>query len=496
MQNVQRELLKQANNLATKLQQQYLGHGIHITLFPCRFNPVTRGFIFSIRVSKGTKTENIFLRANDVRIALNLPLLHLKEVESHLFLVASYNKVKCCLRQMLDAPIFQSYPNELLIALGYDYYGKGVYSDLSDMPHAMYVGATNSGKSVALICLVLSLIFHQPVDKVNLVLCDMGGKSLDVFEGVPHLSHPIVNDEITGAHVIDAIHQEMDRRLNADMEEIASLPAIVCVIDEFVSFMDRTKKLPGGADVAGQITDILRRGRKAKIHMVIATQDPKADSMRVDIGNITTRMAFKCATCYSSINAITCSGAEKLSGKGEMLYISADHPNPTFIQGAYVSRQEAKELVSAISSHSTDSIPKFVIPEAFEDSKVLGDTARVFHMPKPLVTEEEREKAKVVMWALGNDTISTEKIKKHFNIGNRAKGLMNFLSEQNIVSEPHGNLPRSVLVKHRDQLSETVLELLHSCGYSDEDIAAAIGGLNSESSMDSATTETIQQEGV
>ena len=384
---------------------------------------ISGSFVFLLSPKAGTKKAAIFRYAEDVQIAMNVRRFEPFTMENCLFLAVSSGKEpsKISFVQMLDNPVFRHNPDKLLVCLGYDMLSTLFVIDLADMPHAMYVGATNSGKSVALICLVLSLISHQPINKVNLVLCDMGGKSLDVFEGVPHLSHPIVNDEITGAHVIDAIHQEMDRRLNADMEEIASLPAIVCVIDEFVSFMDRTKKLPGGADVAGQITDILRRGRKAKIHMVIATQDPKADSMRVDIGNITTRMAFKCATCYSSINAITCSGAEKLSGKGEMLYISADHPNPTFIQGAYVSRQEAKELVSAISSHSTDSIPKFVIPEAFEDSKVLGDTARVFHMPKPLVTEEEREKAKVVMWALGNDTISTEKIKKHFNIGNRAK---------------------------------------------------------------------------
>ena len=464
-------------------------------LYHCKTNET---FVFLLSPKAGTTKKAIFRYAEDVQIAMNVRQFKPFTMENRLLLaVSSSNESpKIGFDQILNSPVFRHNPDKLLVCLGYDILGTLFVIDLADMPHAMYVGATNSGKSMGLICLVLSLISHQHINKVNLVLCDMGGKSLDVFEGVPHLSHPIVTDEMTGAHVIDAIHQEMDRRLNADMEEIVSLPAIVCVIDEFVSFMDRTKKLPGGADVAGQITDILRRGRKAKIHMVIATQDPKADSMRVDIGNITSRMVFKCATYQASANVINCSGAEKLSGKGEMLFVSADHPHPTFIQGAYVSPQETKELVSAISSQSTDSIPKFVIPEVFEDSKVPGDTVPVFHTPKPLVTEEVRKKANVVMWALGNDTISTERIKKEFHIGNQAKGLMNFLSEQNIVSEPHGNLPRSVLVKHRDQLSEPVLELLHSCGYSDEDIAAAIGGQNTDSSMNSETTETIPQERV
>ena len=279
---------------------------------------ISGSFVFLLSPKAGTKKAAIFRYAEDVQIAMNVRRFEPFTMENCLFLAVSSGKEpsKISFVQMLDNPVFRHNPDKLLVCLGYDMLSTLFVIDLADMPHAMYVGATNSGKSVALICLVLSLIFHQPVDKVNLVLCDMGGKSLDVFEGVPHLSHPIVNDEITGAHVIDAIHQEMDRRLNADMEEIASLPAIVCVIDEFVSFMDRTKKLPGGADVAGQITDILRRGRKAKIHMVIATQDPKADSMRVDIGNITSRMVFKCATYQASANVINCSGAEKLSGKG------------------------------------------------------------------------------------------------------------------------------------------------------------------------------------
>lgn len=488
---------KLARKIQRTIENCYQHFNVFIKLEIFLYDKKTENFVYLLLPKAGTKKISIFRHAEDVQIAMNERRLKPFTKENRLFLAVSSGKNPPIIGfdQMLNNPIFRHNPDKLLVCLGYDMLSTLFVIDLADMPHAMYVGATNSGKSMGLICLVLSLISHQPINKVNLVLCDMGGKSLDVFEGVPHLSHPIVNDEVTGAHVIDAIHQEMNRRLNADMEEIAPLPAIVCVIDEFVSFMDRTKKLPDGANVASQITDILRRGRKAKIHMVLATQDTKVNSMRVDTGNITTRMAFKCASYQASCNILNCRGAERLSGKGQMLYISADNPTPTFIQGAYISPQEVKELVSSISSQSFDSSHKFSIPEGFEDSKAPGDTASVPHMPKSLVTEEDPEKAQVVMWALGNDTISTEKIKKRFSIGNRAKGLMNFLSEQNIVSEPHGNLARNVLVKHPDQLSETILGLLHRCGYSDEDIAAAVGNQNSESSLDAETIETIPQEG-
>ena len=266
---------KLARKIQRTIENCYQHFNVFIKLEIFLYDKKTENFVYLLLPKAGTKKIAIFRHAEDVQIAMNERRLKPFTKENRLFLAVSSGKNPPIIGfdQMLNNPIFRHNPDKLLVCLGYDMLSTLFVIDLADMPHAMYVGATNSGKSMGLICLVLSLISHQPINKVNLVLCDMGGKSLDVFEGVPHLSHPIVNDEVTGAHVIDAIHQEMNRRLNADMEEIAPLPAIVCVIDEFVSFMDRTKKLPDGANVASQITDILRRGRKAKIHMVLATLD-------------------------------------------------------------------------------------------------------------------------------------------------------------------------------------------------------------------------------
>lgn len=497
MKHVRVKQLKQAKHLCKEIQKQYLGHGIKLKLLPCTYNPSTQGFVFSInKVAPGTKIGNISLRAKDVRIALKLQLLHLEERDSQLFLVASYGKVECLFSQMLKHPIFQSHPHQLLIALGKNLDGHPIFIDLSDAPHALYAGATNSGKSTALICLILSLICHHSVNEVNLVLFDMGGKSLEVFEGVPHLSFPIVNDEVTGAHAVDAIYQEMNRRLSLGTEEIDSLPAVVCVIDEFVSFMNRTKKLP---NVADQITDILRRGRKAKTHMVFATQDTKVSSMCVNIDNITTRMAFKCASYHASISILNCRGAELLSGKGQMLYVSAEHPTPTFIQGAYISPQEVKELVASISSQAADSSLKFVIPEISEGPTSTEATGSAFHAPAALVSEEDHKKADVIMWTLGNDTISARKIEKQIPANPKisthsAKRLINFLTDQGIVSQPHYKQPRTVLINHPKQLPEPILELLHICGYSDEAITAAFGNRISESTMEVESTEATPLE--
>ena len=497
-------LIEELKSLAKSLKEislMYLrSYGVNVKLEILAYVPSINLFIFCISLKAGTKAASIFRCADDIRLAMKVDRFQPFARGNRLFLAVSlHNVILNNLRKMLDSPAFLNQSDKLLVALGYDDWGGMVIVDLADMPHALYAGATNSGKSMALICLILSLIYHLPVNKVNLVLFDMGGKSLEVFEGVPHLSFPIVNDEVTGAHAVDAIYQEMNRRLSLGTEEIDSLPAVVCVIDEFVSFMDRTKRLPCGSTVADQITDILRRGRKAKIHMVFATQDTKVSSMCVNIDNITTRMAFKCASYHASISILNCRGAELLSGKGQMLYVSAEHPTPTFIQGAYISPQEVKELVASISSQAADSSLKFVIPEVSEGPTSTEATGSAFHAPAALVSEEDHKKADVIMWTLGNDTISARKIEKQIPANpkistNSAKRLINFLTDQGIVSQPHYKQPRTVLINHPKQLPEPILELLHICGYSDEAITAAFGNRISESTMEVESTEATPLE--
>lgn len=473
-----------------RITSQYRSYGVHIKLMPLCYFRRTKLLIYFVLPQTGAKVKAIFRYAEDIKIAMSLELFYPFSTGKYLFIAVSNDKVALNdLRQILDNPAFDDQNGNLLVALGYDFFGKMHIVDLAEMPHAMYAGATNSGKSMGLICLILSLIYYHSVNSVNLILCDMGGRSLSVFEDIPHLSHPIVYDEKTGEYVISSLFQEMERRLALNEEEIRDLPSIVCVIDEFVSFMDHLRNIPDNSITYTQITDILRRGRKAKVHMVIATQDTKSKSMCVETNNITTRMAFKCATYQASINILNCRGAENLSGKGEMLYVSAEHPTPTWIQGAYMPPLEVRNLVSLISSEQSDSSKKFIIPEASMEPLTI-ESDRPTPLPrKPLVSKHDKERASVIMWALGNDTLSTECIKSHFSMGNRAKDIMAFLTEQKIISPPHGKLARKILVSKPDQLPENILSLLHICGYSDEAIKAAIGNRFGEDHSDAQSIE-------
>ncbi len=141
------------------------------------------------------------------------------------------------------------------------------------------------------------------------------------------------------------------------------LPAIVCVIDEYVSFINNIDDKKQSADIASKISNIIRRGRHAKIHLVISTQDPALKNMKVDVGNITTRLAFKCAKYHNFIAILGESGAEQLQGKGTLLFKAHNYSAPIYLQRAYISDDEAAELVNYVKAKENDFSNKFLIPE-------------------------------------------------------------------------------------------------------------------------------------
>lgn len=347
-----------------------------------------------------------------------------------------------------------------------------VFIDLEKMPHAMYVGATRSGKSIGLICLIMSLICKHSVSEVNLIIFDIGANTLDVLGSIPHLSHPVVKDRDTGIHVIQSLTEEMERRIDLSSPELCDFPAIVCVMDEYTSFIS---SIDGGQQrqtVASNISNLLRRGRKAKIHMVLATQDPKNKTMGVEIGNITSRMAFKVARFQTSIAILNCAGAEKLPGNGAMLYQSEEYPDPIYIDGAYMSAATVEQLVGRINETEQYLENKFVIPEtAVLDSHTASD------IPSEVVrtaSEIEKEFVKIVLWTLEQDVIFVEKIKHKFSMGNRANGIMDKLCEAGLVSGKFSNQPRKVLPRSVEDISDSVMGLLKQNGISVENVFAAI----------------------
>lgn len=459
--------------LESVIEFAYQACGVCVKIRFYTISSNNQSLIFRLIPEIGARKGTIFDRAEDIKTALQLPLFQPFEEGMFTYLAVSGKPVgKSRLRTMLNSTAFRNSPALLPIALGYDLMGRMVIEDLEKLPHTMYVGATRSGKSTGLICLALSLVCRFSANEVNLLILDIGGKTLGVLKSIPHLSHPIVKDEDTGIYIVKTLADEMERRYTLDDSELSLQPAVVCIIDEYVSFIGNIADKAKRNGVSKNITNILRRGRKAKIHMVLATQNPKDKAMEAEMGNITSRMAFKVARLQTSITVLNCTGAEKLPGNGAMLYTSMEHPDPMYIQGANISTEEIEQLIARIITANQDLNNKFLVPEFVppEDNSIadtLLDEVQDDH-------EKQQEFAKIILWTLSCSDVSVDQIKRRFSMGNRANGIMAELCKKGLVSEKFANQPRQVLPQSIEDIPETVLQLLISQGFSTEAVNAAI----------------------
>ena len=361
------KILELAMKLAALIEWHYSCHKINVSLRLHSFLRDCQRFIFQVIPLPGTKKKGIFDRADDIQAAIPIPLPLFQPFRKgvQIFLAVSTVPVgEVSLKGMLTSQAFRNSDKEFPVALGCDLAGEAVIEDLNEMFHALYVGATGSGKSIGLMCLILSLVCTHPASEVNLIIFDVGAGTLDVLEGIPQLSHPIVKDRDEGVYVIQSLVDEMDRRYCIESSQRCDLPTIVCVMDEFISYIDSFDNGRVRQMVISNITDLLRHGRKVKIRLVLATQEPKNDKMKVEIRNITSRMAFRVDRHQTSSTILNHGGAEKLPGNGAMLYQSAKYPKSRYVQGAYISDDEAAQLVERVKAAEQDLSNKFVIPKA------------------------------------------------------------------------------------------------------------------------------------
>jgi S-DNA-T family DNA segregation ATPase FtsK/SpoIIIE len=461
---------KRSKDLAKTIETYYRSYGVNMKASLHKFLPKYDRFIFQLKILPGTKVDAIWKNATDIRMALNFPLFHPYLDESGIFLVVSRESIcESSLQNMLNRYPTSYRDGHLAIALGYNLLGEMVFDNLDEMPHALYAGSTMSGKSSGLICLVMSLIAWYPVQTVNIIIFDIGASSMDVFERVPHLSYPIVKDSNTGAYVLSELTQEMERRVKYSDNELSKLPAIVCIIDECASFLDRIQDQKKRQKTEGHISELLRRGRKAKIHMVLATQDATYNAIGKATSNITSRMAFKVARYQTSISILNKSGAENLPGRGAMLYSSTECPNPVYIQGAYMEPEDVRRSVAAICEEEHDLMNRFQI---LEPSLTKSEGSVVYD--SGFDDKREREFAEIIMWLLEQEKVSVSKIKENFSIGNRANDIMDRLCKMGLVSEKHGNLSRDVLPHNIEDILPTVMEILAHNGFLTESVQAVL----------------------
>lgn len=453
------------------IKKQFTCHNACVKVYPLGTinSGENKSYVFKLKPKSGTKVKRIFACAKDIKAYFQCSVFELIAENEQIYLVMSpFPNGNKSLMPILESQTFRKTKMKIPVVLGYDIVHRPFLADLAKLPHILYGGATGMGKSVALRNLLLSAIWKNPSQKVNIVILDIGANDLDMFEGIQHLSHPIVKDEITGVYVAGEIVKEMERRIKLTVDELNELPAIIFVIDEIASLLRNINK-ELFQKFSNDMTNLLRRGRHAKIHVVIGTQDPTKENLKIASDNITARVAFRCHNHYSSQAIIGQSGAENLQGKGSMLYVSADYPDQVRIQGVYVETKELESAISRVKNSKHDLSNKFVIPEMQYDNP--SDFAVTDVIPDD---SSNKEFADIIMWTLSQQTVSANKLSNKFCIGNRSKDIICRLCNNNIVDEQNSKQPRNVIPNCIDDISDEVMEFLSKHGYSGEAVSEVI----------------------
>ena len=449
---------------AMKLQQILENFGVKVTVTNVSCGPsVTR---YELQPEMGVKVSKIVglsddiklnLAAADIRIEAPIPGKAAVGIE-----VPNKDNSPVMFRELLESPEFKNSSSKISFAVGKDIGGKAVVSDIGKMPHVLIAGQTGSGKSVCINTLIMSILYKAMPDEVKLIMIDPKVVELSVYNGIPHLMIPVVTDPKKAAGALNWAVAEMDRRYRVfaeygvrDMkgynEKLLSMPSaegtskeplpqIIVIVDELADLM---MTAPG--EVEGAICRLAQLARAAGIHLVIATQRPSVNVITGLIkANMPSRIAFSVSQGVDSRTIIDMNGAERLLGKGDMLFYPAGYLKPARVQGAFVSDKEVQDVVEFLKEHSE---------EVTYDEEVVNhvNTNPGGSMPVTgAASEEEVHDAYFVeagRLIIDKDKASIGMLQRAFKIGfNRAARIMDQLAEAGVVGPEEGTKPRKVLM--------------------------------------------------
>ncbi len=438
----EKELLSNAQILENTLES----FGLQAKVIQVNCGPtITR---FEVQPSPGTKVSRIVnladdialsLAASDVRIEAPIPGKAAIGIE-----VPNKAKSPVYLRDVLESTEFRTSISKLTIALGKDIGGNPMVTDLSDMPHLLIAGATGSGKSVCINSIISSILYKAYPNEVKFMMIDPKVVELAVYDGIPHLLTPVVTDAKKAAAALNWMVTEMERRYQAfakeGVREIARynelnnekpMPKILVIIDELADLM-----MVSPREVEDSICRLAQMARAAGIHLVVATQRPSVDIITGLIkANIPSRISFAVSSQIDSRTILDISGAEKLLGKGDMLFFPVGASKPTRIQGAYISEEEVEKLVDFSKKQREPKYEKNLsdFNEIEADNKRHEESDELFQEAVSLV--------------LDNGQASISMLQRRLRIGYaRAARLIDEMEERGFIGGYEGTKPREILI--------------------------------------------------
>ncbi len=414
---------------------------------------------YELEIKAGTKVSKLLsiqreialaLAARDVRIEAPIPGKSTIGIElpNQVNSSVSFKEV---LSKMPDV----NEKNLLAVGLGKDIMGKVKWMEINTTPHLLVAGATGSGKSVCMNCIITSILMRTKPDQVKLVMVDPKKVELSMYNGVPHLLCPVVTDPKKASIALKNIVVEMERRYDIfektknknikgynefcdNNPDYSKMPYIVVIIDELADLM-----LVAAKEVEDSIMRITQMARAAGIHLIVATQRPSTDVITgVVKANIPSRISFAVSSSIDSRTILDSTGAEKLLGKGDMLFLPMGENSPVRIQGAFVSEQEIQKVVDYVCEQQKAQYDTS-LTEMKNDSESHNDGYESDEdYEDPLYNE-------IVDYVIQAGKVSASLIQRKYRLGyNRAARIIDLLEERGIIGPPNGSKPREVLIKN------------------------------------------------
>lgn len=469
---------RELRETAKRLQQTLQTFGVKVTITDISQGPsVTR---YELQPEQGVKVSKIVgltddiklnLAATDIRMEAPIPGKAAIGIE-----VPNKENSAVALRDLLESKEFKEFPSNIAFAVGKDIAGKTVVADIAKMPHMLIAGATGSGKSVCINTLIMSILYKAHPDDVKLIMVDPKVVELSVYNGIPHLLIPVVTDPKKAAGALHWGVAEMTDRYqkfadynvrdlkgyNQKVEEMrakgdenapAKMPQIVIIVDELADLM---MVAPG--EVEESICRLAQLARACGIHLIIATQRPSVDVITGLIkANMPSRVAFSVSSGVDSRTILDMNGAEKLLGKGDMLFYPQGYSKPARVQGAFVSDKEVSDVVEFLKNQALGNVYSSDIQEKIAN---IGSSASSASGAGDDGSERDQYFVDAAKFIIDKDKASIGMLQRVFKIGfNRAARIMDQLCEAGVVGEEEGTKPRKVLMS-MEQFEQYIDECL------------------------------------
>ncbi|WP_312753170.1 FtsK/SpoIIIE family DNA translocase [Rummeliibacillus suwonensis] len=438
---------------ARKLEQTFQSFGVKAAVTQVHLGPAVTEY--EVLPDRGVKVSKIVglqddlalaLAAKDIRIEAPIPGKSAVGIE-----VPNKEVAIVSLREVLESKQNNKPDEKLLIGLGRDITGEAKLAKLNKMPHLLVAGSTGSGKSVCINGIIISLLMRAKPHEVKMMMIDPKMVELNVYNGIPHLLAPVVTDARKASQALKKVVAEMERRYDLfshtgtrniegyndhidkfneeNDEKHPKMPFIVVIVDELADLM-----MVASSDVEDSITRLAQMARAAGIHLIIATQRPSVDVITGIIkANIPSRIAFAVSSAIDSRTILDMSGAERLLGRGDMLFLPAGESKPVRVQGAFVSDHEVEKIVDFVIAQQKAQYQEEMIPTDEEEIPSLDDTDELYEEAVQLVSAQ--------------DTASVSFLQRKLKIGYaRAARIMDQMEERGIVGPAEKSKPREVLI--------------------------------------------------